>query len=76
MIATRHDTHADYAARALRAGKHVFVEKPLALDRGGARAGRRRAPEAAGGVLMVGFNRRFAPLSVAAARGARRRGRR
>ena len=32
LIATRHDTHAAYAARALRAGKHVFVEKPLALD--------------------------------------------
>ena len=33
FIATRHDTHASLAARALNAGKHVFCEKPLALDR-------------------------------------------
>ena len=31
IIATRHDTHAKFTADALRAGKHVFVEKPLAL---------------------------------------------
>src|SRR5205085_1601891 len=31
VIATRHDSHADYAVRALRAGKHVFLEKPLAI---------------------------------------------
>ncbi len=62
LIATRHDTHADYAARALEAGKHVFVEKPLALDD----EGLNRVATAAAtseGVLMVGFNRRFAPLA-------------
>ncbi len=32
IIATRHNTHARFAAEALRAGKHVFVEKPLALN--------------------------------------------
>ncbi len=35
FIATRHDTHARLAARALRAGKHVFCEKPLAIESAG-----------------------------------------
>lgn len=63
-VLTRHDTHADYAARALDAGKHVFVEKPLArsideLER--VVTARSRS----GGMLAVGFNRRFAPLATA-----------
>ena len=63
VIATRHDTHARYAVEALEAGKHVFVEKPLALD--AAELDRViAAAERSEGVLMVGFNRRFAPLSV------------
>jgi predicted dehydrogenase len=64
VVATRHGDHADLAVAALDAGKHVFVEKPLALgarelDRvlAAARASRR--------VLTVGFNRRFAPQVVA-----------
>jgi predicted dehydrogenase/threonine dehydrogenase-like Zn-dependent dehydrogenase len=61
VIATRHDTHAAYAADALRAGKHVFVEKPLALDEGGLTAVEEAKAESTG-TLMVGFNRRFAPL--------------
>jgi polar amino acid transport system substrate-binding protein len=32
FVATRHDTHADYVLKALKAGKHVFVEKPLCLS--------------------------------------------
>jgi predicted dehydrogenase/threonine dehydrogenase-like Zn-dependent dehydrogenase len=60
-IATRHNTHADYALKALSAGKHVFVEKPLCLTRGELDA---IATAAAGKVLMVGFNRRFAPMVV------------
>ncbi len=63
LIATRHDTHSDYAARALRAGKHVFVEKPLALDDAGLNDVEQAARES-DGILMVGFNRRFAPLAV------------
>ena len=59
-IVTRHDTHAALAIRALEAGKHVFVEKPLALDREEL-AAVEAAHAKAGRVLMVGFNRRFAP---------------
>ncbi|HEX5410076.1 MAG TPA: Gfo/Idh/MocA family oxidoreductase, partial [Gemmatimonadaceae bacterium] len=62
FVLTRHDTHASLALRALRAGKNVFVEKPLALHC-------EELDEIAGEVersrrlLMVGFNRRFAPLT-------------
>jgi len=62
VIATRHHLHAEQAAAALEAGKHVFVEKPLALDREGLDRVRRVA-ERSGRVLTVGFNRRFAPLA-------------
>ncbi|HYP49207.1 MAG TPA: bi-domain-containing oxidoreductase [Thermoleophilaceae bacterium] len=63
VIATRHSSHAALAAAALRAGKHVFVEKPLALNREELREVE-EAHSSSGGVLMVGFNRRFAPLAV------------
>ncbi|MEA2272788.1 MAG: hypothetical protein QOI98_1496 [Solirubrobacteraceae bacterium] len=63
VIATRHDTHADYAARAVAAGKHVLVEKPLAIDQEGL-ALVAEAAAASDRVLMVGFNRRHAPLAV------------
>jgi predicted dehydrogenase len=61
-IATRHDTHADLVARALDAGKHVFVEKPLAIDEAGLDAVE-RAAAGTPSVLCVGFNRRFAPMA-------------
>jgi predicted dehydrogenase/threonine dehydrogenase-like Zn-dependent dehydrogenase len=60
VVATRHDLHASVAAAALRAGKAVFLEKPMALstvelddvlD----------AWQSSGRVLQLGFNRRFAP---------------
>jgi predicted dehydrogenase/threonine dehydrogenase-like Zn-dependent dehydrogenase len=67
-IVTRHDSHAGFVVRALRAGKNVFVEKPLAIHRselaeveaayGDAGHGERGAPRPH---LMVGFNRRFSP---------------
>jgi predicted dehydrogenase/threonine dehydrogenase-like Zn-dependent dehydrogenase len=66
-IVTRHDTHARFVAQSLRAGKHVFVEKPLAIDSQGLDAVRLAYDEAqtraqqGGPQLMVGFNRRFAP---------------
>ena len=65
FVATRHDTHAALAARALAAGKHVFCEKPLAIDAAGL-AEVVEAAKAAPGVLTVGFNRRFAPLLIKA----------
>ncbi|MDQ1707376.1 MAG: hypothetical protein QOJ88_587 [Pyrinomonadaceae bacterium] len=60
VIATRHGSHAELAALALAQGKHVFVEKPLALndaelDRVLAAASNSQ------GMLLVGFNRRFSP---------------
>jgi predicted dehydrogenase/threonine dehydrogenase-like Zn-dependent dehydrogenase len=71
VIATQHNTHADFVIKALEAGKHVFVEKPLSitfeemeriqstfdsLDCAG------RLPTSAfRPLIMVGFNRRFAP---------------
>jgi predicted dehydrogenase/threonine dehydrogenase-like Zn-dependent dehydrogenase len=60
VIATRHASHASLASAALRAGKSVFVEKPLALSV----AQLHEVEEALGdgSLLMVGFNRRFAPL--------------
>ena len=65
LIATRHDTHAEYAARALTAGKDVFVEKPLALDQAELDAVELAARDPRAGTLTVGFNRRFAPLAIA-----------
>ena len=70
IIATRHHLHAPMALEALRSGKHVFVEKPLAISAEqlseveGFFAGMKQTP-----ALMTGFNRRFSPAieSVAAA---------
>lgn len=60
FIATRHHLHGPLALKALQAGKHVFVEKPMCLN-----AEELDALEAvqdqAQTVLMVGFNRRFSP---------------
>ncbi len=61
FIATRHDMHAPLVCEALRAGKNVFVEKPLAIDRQQLDAVMSAAEESPG-LLTVGFNRRFAPL--------------
>jgi predicted dehydrogenase len=60
VIATRHDSHASLVQAALNAGKHVFCEKPLALNPEQLDAVLETA-ERTERVLMVGFNRRFAP---------------
>jgi predicted dehydrogenase/threonine dehydrogenase-like Zn-dependent dehydrogenase len=62
-VLTRHDTHARLASAALKAGKHVFVEKPLAMNLNEL-SEVREAQRAGGGILMVGFNRRYAPLAI------------
>lgn len=61
VIATRHSSHAALAAAALRAGKAVLVEKPLALTEDELYEVESAVTD--GGVLMVGFNRRFAPFT-------------
>jgi predicted dehydrogenase/threonine dehydrogenase-like Zn-dependent dehydrogenase len=65
VIATRHDTHAALAAAALRAGRHVFVEKPLALSDAELEDVLAAAAQT-DAQLFVGFNRRFTPLALKA----------
>lgn len=62
LILTRHNLHARMVVDALRAGKHVFVEKPLALTTDELRQVV-SAYESNPRILMVGFNRRFSPFT-------------
>ncbi len=62
LITTRHDLHGSGVLKALRAGKHVFVEKPLTLSPAElAEIKAFYAENPSGPTLMTGFNRRFAP---------------
>lgn len=62
MIASRHNLHAQMTLDALRAGKSVFVEKPLALNETDLAAIEQFYVENPNGpLLLAGFNRRFAP---------------
>jgi predicted dehydrogenase/threonine dehydrogenase-like Zn-dependent dehydrogenase len=65
MIATRHNLHAMQVLAALRAGKHVFCEKPLCLKRDELAEiiSAKLQPETENLLLMVGYNRRFAPMA-------------
>jgi predicted dehydrogenase/threonine dehydrogenase-like Zn-dependent dehydrogenase len=65
FIVTRHATHAKLVCRALETGKAVFVEKPLALTREETDQIAAAVRKTGNDRLMVGFNRRFAPLLVA-----------
>ena len=62
FVVTRHASHASLVCRALRTGKAVFVEKPLALTRAETDQVAATIEETGNDRLMVGFNRRFAPL--------------
>jgi len=64
FVTTRHNSHAKLVIKALQAGKKVFVEKPLCLTREELADVQAAYSEAANPFLMVGFNRRFSPLSV------------
>lgn len=64
FITTRHNSHADFVCRGLESGKHIFVEKPLAINKDGlekvVESYKNRRGEN-NPILMIGFNRRFAP---------------
>lgn len=60
MITTRHNLHAEMVIKALDKGKHVFVEKPLALNNQELEA-IEESYKKNNGSLMIGFNRRFSP---------------
>lgn len=64
IIASRNPLHANQALQALQAGKHVFVEKPMALTEEECDA-LLKAERDSGRILQVGFNRRFAPIYTA-----------
>lgn len=63
MVTTRHNAHARLVIEALKAGKHVFVEKPLALNKEELEQVIISYKES-GKTISVGFNRRFAPLAI------------
>lgn len=62
VIATRHHLHAGQTIAAFKAGKHVFVEKPLALTEDDLQQVLAEQ-ERAGKLLLVGYNRRFSPMA-------------
>jgi len=67
LIATRHNLHASMALQALEAGKHVLVEKPLAISREELSSIEQYfSQNAATPLLLTGYNRRFAPALAAA----------
>ncbi|MEV6105339.1 bi-domain-containing oxidoreductase [Streptomyces sp. NPDC051940] len=68
FVVTRHSSHAELTEKALRAGKTVFVEKPLALTEDELAGVLAAVEESGNDRLQVGFNRRFAPLLGEAAR--------
>ena len=64
LIATGHSVHARLVCEALSAGKHAFVEKPLAMNEEELSMVLDAAAKAPDRIVMVGFNRRFSPHVV------------
>jgi len=69
FIATRHDSHASYVIKALKAGKHIFVEKPLCITESQLNEiadiySTINNQQSTLPLLMVGFNRRFSALTA------------
>jgi predicted dehydrogenase/threonine dehydrogenase-like Zn-dependent dehydrogenase len=62
-ILTRHDSHADLVIKALKAGKNVFVEKPLAINSNQLSVISKQLLKTDNCLLLTGFNRRFSPLA-------------
>jgi len=62
-VLTRHNLHSDQVLMGLKAGKHVFVEKPIAINREQLDEIKLELVDG-GPLLTAGFNRRFAPLSI------------
>ena len=62
-ILTRHDSHADLVVKALKAGKHVFVEKPLAITPEQLKKIEEQLRITEDCLLLTGFNRRFSPFA-------------
>lgn len=65
VISTRHDSHAELVAKGLASGKHIFVEKPLAVSLEQLQTVQNALESAEDRLLAVGFNRRFAPATKA-----------
>lgn len=63
VILTRHDTHAGLIVKGLKAGKNVFVEKPLAINNDQLLDIHQQLLKTKTCLLTVGFNRRFSPLA-------------
>jgi predicted dehydrogenase/threonine dehydrogenase-like Zn-dependent dehydrogenase len=63
-VLTRHNQHTPQTLQALKAGKHVYCEKPLAINKRQLNQMEKALKKGNQPLLMLGFNRRFAPLAV------------
>jgi predicted dehydrogenase len=64
LVSTRHDSHAKIASAALEAGKHVFLEKPVATTREGLETVVRAREKRRDRLLVLGHNRRFSAYAI------------